>query len=262
MKKIFLIVLLFWSAHPLTAQTAADDTNSRLQKSKENTSYESDRPMQLITAKLTNKKKGTPAAGVRTWLSVPGNKFELRTGVSESDGSVKFLLQNVYSTKPMIFQTDQRTDSVYRLEVPDPFRGKKFSQEDENDSLAFFGKPDKRYMLDDYTRFPTIEEVLIEYVPEINIKKTRGHYSLQVLNTPYKTFFDQQPVVLIDGVPVFNLDAFMAIDPLKIKKLEVMARRYYYGTMTWDGVVSFSSYDGDLAGYSLYDNAIVKEFHK
>jgi hypothetical protein len=41
-----------------------------------------------------------------------------------------------------------------------------------------------------------------------------------------------------------------------------MARKYYYGTMAWNGVISFSSYDGDLAGYPLYDNAIVKEYHK
>jgi hypothetical protein len=225
-------------------------------------SFTSERPMQLVTAKLTDKHTGSPAKGVRSYLSVPGSRFELRTALSDSEGTVKFLLNDIYSTKPIIFQTDFRSDSIYRFEVGDPFLGKKFSRENDNDSLAFFGRPDKRYMLDDYTRFPTMEEVLIEYVPEINIRKSRGHFFLSVLNTPYKTFFQEQPLVLIDGVPVFNLDAFMAIDPLKIKKLEVMARKYYYGSIAWDGVVSFSSYDGDLAGYSLYDNAVVKEFHK
>jgi len=135
-------------------------------------------------------------------------------------------------------------------------------QRTQTDSLAFFGLPDKRYMLDDYTRFSTLEEVLTEYVPEIKMKKSKGHYSLQVLNIPYKNFFEDHPMILVDGVPVFNLDALMIIDPLKIRKLEIMAWKYYYGTMAWNGVISFSSYDGDLAGYPLYENAIVKEYHK
>ena len=225
-------------------------------------SFVSERPMQLVTAKLVDRQTGSPAKGIRCYLSVPGKKFELRTALSDSTGTVKFLLKDMYSTKPLIFQTDSRSDSVYRFETGDPFEGKKFSQENEDDSLAFFGKPDKRYMLDDYTRFPTMEEVLIEYVPEINVKKSRGHFVLRVSNNPYQVFFQESPLVLIDGVPVFNLDALMAIDPLKIKKLEVMARRYYYGSVAWDGVVSFSSYDGDLAGYTLHENAVVREFRK
>ena len=238
------------------------DLEKEVKNGSKKISFTSERPMQLVTAKLADKRLGTPAGGIRCYLSVPGNKFELRTAMSDSTGTVNFLLKDVYATRPVIFQTDPRSDSLYRFEVGDPFQGKRFSVENDNDSLAFFGTPDKRYMLDDYTRFPTMEEVLIEYVSEINIKKAHGHFFMRVLNTPYQSFFTEAPLVLIDGVPVFNLDAFMAIDPLKIKKLEVMARRYYYGTAVWDGVVSFTSYDGDLAGYSLYENAVVKEFHK
>lgn len=250
MKKLPFITVLLCLANVLDAQVQNGIT------------FTSERPLHLITAKLVDKLTGRPASGIRSYVSVPGNKFEFRTALSDSDGTLRFFLQNIYKTRPIIFQTDWRTDSIYRFEIPDPFAGIKYSQENDKDSLAFFGRPDKRYMLDDYTRFPTLEEVLIEYVPEVKVKKTRGHYSLQVMNIPYKSFFGELPVVFIDGVPVFNLDAFMAIDPLKIKKLEVVARKYYYGSLTWSGIVSFSSYDADLAGYSLYDNAVVKEYHK
>ena len=47
---------------------------------------------------------------------------------------------------------------------------------------------------------------------------------------------------------------------MKIKKIEVVARKYYWGNLTCYGIVSFSTYEGDLAGYELDPAALVVEF--
>ena len=39
------------------------------------------------------------------------------------------------------------------------------------DTLAFYYEPYKTYLLDNYTRFTTMEEVLREYVVEVNVGK-------------------------------------------------------------------------------------------
>ena len=43
----------------------------------------------------------------------------------------------------------------------------------------------------------------------------------------------------------------MAFDPLKVKKLEVVARQYYLGRLTFSGIVSYTTYGGDLGGFQI-----------
>ena len=130
-----------------------------------------------------------------------------------------------------------------------------------NDTSLFYGEPDKRFFLDDYTRFPTMEEVLREYVEAVRIRKdSRGKFYCEVMNLPSGLHFNTQPLLLLDGVPVFNTDKLIAFDPLKIKKIEVVGRKYYWGNLTCNGIVSFSTYEGDLAGYELDPAALVVEF--
>jgi len=65
---------------------------------------------------------------------------------------------------------------------------------------------------------------------------------------------------LLDGVPVLKQEEMASFDPLKIKKLEVVARTFYTGPVAHYGIVSYSTYDGDLAGFQLPSNAIVTDY--
>ena len=47
----------------------------------------------------------------------------------------------------------------------------------------------------------------------------------------------------------------MNYDPLKIRKLELVAQRYYYGSQSFDGILNFITYRGDLPEYELDPNA-------
>jgi hypothetical protein len=58
-------------------------------------------------------------------------------------------------------------------------------------------------------------------------------------------------MILLDGVPLLDADKIMAVDPRKVKKLEVVKRRYYLGPVTMDGIVSYTTYDADIAGIEL-----------
>ncbi|HTQ28535.1 MAG TPA: hypothetical protein VMI35_10415, partial [Puia sp.] len=49
-------------------------------------------------------------------------------------------------------------------------------------------------------------------------------------------------------------------DPLKIKKIEVVTRHYFLGALEASGIVSYSTYRGDLDGYQLDPNALVLEY--
>ncbi|MBC7849491.1 MAG: hypothetical protein H7Y31_07130 [Chitinophagaceae bacterium] len=252
----------------------------------------------IITGRVIDRRTGSPAGGILTYLTVPGERFHFSTCLSNPDGSIRFDIKKIFGTENIIVQTNKETDSFYRVEIDNPFSEKfaegglpmfSLSAQDQqhlltrltatqvenayrnkqqdlfylpnfSDTTAFFGKPDKVYVLDDYTRFSTMEEVLIEYVTEIQLRKAQGRYRYKMYNLPYRTYFEGNPLVLLDGVPVFDLAKITTFDPLKIKRLDVVSRRYFQGAITYEGIASFSSYQGDLAGYPLDQTALLLEY--
>jgi hypothetical protein len=121
----------------------------------------------------------------------------------------------------------------------------------ERDTSDFYGKPDVVFQLDDYVRFPNMEEVISEIIPQLRVKKNKEEMILQVLNTPYKTFFEQEALVLLDGIPVNNSKVIIDADPLQIKSIEIVARKYMQGNADFNGIVHFKTYRGDLANIQL-----------
>ncbi|MBL7697908.1 MAG: hypothetical protein JNK79_07105 [Chitinophagaceae bacterium] len=226
------------------------------------------KPLYTVKVRLVDKTSGQPAAGQTAYVTVPGPVFELRTATSDKSGNATFLLKNLDQPRQLIFQVDNLADSNVTFELDNPiaerFNTEKYSGRvrQVGDTLAFFGKADKEYLLDDYVRFPTMEEVLREFVAEVRVRRSRNRFRIEVLNTPFQNvFFDSEPLVLLDGVPVFDTNKLMEIDPLKIRLIQVVARKYYFGSAVFSGIVSLSSYDGDLAGYQLPHQAVVRDFN-
>ena len=100
-----------------------------------------------------------------------------------------------------------------------------------------------------------------EYVPGVFVRRQQGRFHFRVVDniTPQGAFRDD-PLILLDGVPVFDTDKIMAFDPLKVKKLEVVDGLYYLGHRSFSGIVSYATYKGDLAGLELDPRALVLSY--
>jgi hypothetical protein len=249
----------------------------------------------IISAKIVNIGDGAVAAGILTYLGVPGKRVQVYTSRSDSSGRLMYFTKNFYGANEIVVQTNQEIDSTYRIDVLTPFSDQysktplpafNFNAGMTNalqvhslgiqvlniysgsmlkrfydpliDTSAFYNKPYKSYKLDDYTRFTTMEEDLREYVTEDNIVKTKGRFHIKVLND--RGFLDGDPLVILDGVPVFNIDKIFTVDPLKVSKLEVVRSRYFYGPSEEEGIFSFTTYKGDLGGVDLDPHAIVMDY--
>ena len=86
------------------------------------------------------------------------------------------------------------------------------------DTTSFYGKPDRLYNLEDYTRFQTMEEVMREYVEDVRVRKEGEKYTFKVRNRLFGTYFEEDPLILLDGIPISDASKIIALDPLKIKK--------------------------------------------
>jgi hypothetical protein len=241
----------------------------------------------IIEGKVTDKNSRLPAGNVRVYLSVPGRNFRFASSVSNSNGKVLFDIKDFYGSGELVVQT-AKADSVYRVEIADPFSNQTgswkiapFSFSEDRlrqlsrhnlamqvqnaytinqlnrfnapvlDSNAFYGLPDKKYFLDDYVRFNTMEEVLREYIAEINVRIRQGNYSFTAIDPRNLRVFENNPLVLIDGVPVFDMNKVIAYNPLKVQKAEVVTRKYHINSLTANGILSYSTYKGDLDGFQF-----------
>ncbi|HZY81230.1 MAG TPA: hypothetical protein VFE50_17020 [Cyclobacteriaceae bacterium] len=230
---------------------------------------------------LVKDMQGNPAQGVLTYITVPGKIIDVYSSRSNSKGEVSFEMKHFLGGQKVLTVTD----SVHRVELLSPFSSQQttarwpglnlspsiqknllarsvamqvqkiyfndqFAQP-RLDSTAFFGKADETYMLDEYTRFPVMEEVMREYVPGVLVRKQRDNFKFYLLDMVNKKPIYETPMILLDGVPVFNENKIMAYDPLKVQKLEVVTRKFYHGMSTFPGIVSYTTYNGDLDGFEL-----------
>lgn len=170
--------------------------------------------------------------------------------------SLEFSIQDPFYSKPTKFTTKNLPFGSYpsysltkahiQLEIQNNFESKsdKFMTP-AIDTLSFYGKPNNKYLLDNYVRFNTLEEVLREYVSPVMLRKRNEQYFINVYDSESKNFFTSSPLVLIDGVPQLDFNSLLNMDPLKIKQLEVVDRTYYYGKNTFYGILHFTSYTGN-----------------
>lgn len=242
----------------------------------------------FIQAVVTDMESGAPVEGIPSFMSVPGKLVQFYASKSNEEGVLRFITEQLYGTNQLIFQ-NPFTESKSTITVSNPF-SENFSgfspvpfsmseaysdeirlrhihmqaentywREERNrliapdlDSVAFFGAPDKAYLLDDFTRFPTMEEVMREYVYEVRVRKQNGKFVFKLLNPVLQTLFSDPPLVLLDGVPVFDINKIMEYNPLKVEKLEIVYEGYILGRgMVYDGILSYTTYKGNLEGYAI-----------
>jgi hypothetical protein len=253
----------------------------------------------IITGKLTDTRTGGPGKDIEVYLSVPGTRTQFTSAYTNDQGQVRLELQDFYGGQEIIAQTDPTRDSMYRIDIQSPYaetyttdrpiapyrlasadssvltdrdvavqvlnrfggeKLKRFHLPAIADTTLFYYKPDYSYLLDDYTRFTTMEEVMREYVTLMLVQRRGGHYHLPLFELPYNQFFETDPLILLDGVPVFNIDSLMTLDPLKIKRLQTLQRKVFMGSTFFPGIMNWTTYKGDLGGYILDPHATVVDY--
>lgn len=110
------------------------------------------------------------------------------------------------------------------------------------------------YNLDEYTRFPLMEEVVREYVKELRLRTLDKEPVFQILlDDGFNTYSYSKDytLVLLDGIPIRNHAKIAGIDPLLIRQIILYPTRILLRDQICEGVVDFRTYKGDLGGISL-----------
>ncbi len=122
----------------------------------------------------------------------------------------------------------------------------------------FSGRIGKTYDFDQYVRFSTIAEVIVEIIPELRLRERNGRVELLMPYIENKSSTLDSVLILLDGIPVRTKD-FVRINPLHLKRVDLVLEQIRLGYVEYRGVAIFSSFGrdgsllGNLPGYSKVD---------
>ena len=237
-------------------------------------------------------------AGKYAFISTPSTLSDVYSSVIDRNGRVAFFTGNIYGTQEYICEIegiDPSLNCYIELESPfvnakvnapeklrmstslqEPLRQRSIAMQIERHFTAdtlldplsvhksgLFGQDEIVYRLDDYTRFTTMEEVLIEFVQEMRARRrSDGSRDIQIrLENGTQQLFSTMPtLMLLDGVPVFDQQKIMDYDPLLVESIHIYPQTYYIGSRSFEGIANFVTYKHNLPGFQFGNNVRVVDF--
>ncbi|MBR1488620.1 MAG: hypothetical protein IJ603_07040 [Bacteroidales bacterium] len=233
------------------------------------------------------------------FISAPGSGENIYTESIGTDGQTAFYTSNIYGDHEMFLEIEGvDRERVCHLELVSPFldlqpgdipaltlspsyakalETRSFGMQLEKifdadtlyealplrEHLVLDRQKCIRYNLDDYTRFPVMEELFVEFIPEMRTRRVDGVQQIQVrvsdmLNNYY--FPAGAALVLLDGVPVLDHAKILAYDPLLVKRIDIYPDSYLFGIRGFSGIVNFVTYKGTLPSMQFEDNVRIVDY--
>ena len=122
------------------------------------------------------------------------------------------------------------------------------------DETVLGTKPDQTYNLDEYRQFLTIREVLLEYVSCVTKKSIDGVSQLFVRKEQELYNTSLPTLVLIDGMPVFDVERLLDYDARRVHYINIYGSQYTFGNGIYNGILSFVTRSGQLTNYPVEPN--------
>ncbi|MEW7277363.1 hypothetical protein ABW636_02060 [Aquimarina sp. 2201CG1-2-11] len=161
---------------------------------------------------------------------------------------------------------NQITNNYYKIK-PDTIRESKIHE------VSFYGNDIITYNLDDYTRFETIKETIVEVVDGVRIEKNIDGKGVFKVNRSYGVLKKSKflPLLIVDGAIVQEHDEIIYANANKYASISYTKDRYYLGSTTFDGLIVIESKErnymktsekGYVSSVNLSNFKLNKDYYK
>jgi len=141
--------------------------------------------------------------------------------------------------------------------IYEPFRQNR-PDESKTNIPDFYGKPENTVKMADYIELTSLREVVKEIIPDVYTLKQNGKYDFKLINKFRGQPFENKPLVLVDGVPIYNFERVLSINSKEIEKADIINTRYFFSENVFDGILSFITRKGNLSVLE-FDNSIFRQ---
>lgn len=218
-------------------------------------------------------------------LSIPGKSYELKIANTNKEGHFYFNLETEYEGEEAFIQIlgphrnslraqlkpgmnwdynslsftsfylrPEMEKMILNRSVENQIRNNYFSVKKDTIKIKNIRSPfdalkSEEFILDEYTRFPTVRETLVEIVNNVwlnfddrlekNFFKIRPYY-----NNTYQGV--SNPLVIVDGLVIQNHEKIIEYPASKIKRINVIRDRYVLANEIFNGVLEINTFNGDF----------------
>ncbi len=238
----------------------------------------------IITGKITDtqNKEDVPVGSLTPFLAFLGEGVRMFAGWVDSKAQVSFYTTYTSGVNEVVTAVSDLSGGKYRVNIESPFiqnhvtkqlpvlqldsiyvdqllkrnvalqilysfTGDSLNVQSNLDSY-YKGKAVVSYALDDYTRFPTMGEVITEFVSGIRFRRNRT-LEMAVDRGSYRDF--GTPLVLLDGIPILNHQLIYNYNPLLVQRIDLYPQVCVFGGVAFYGIVSFSTYRNNYPSLDL-----------
>ena len=257
-------------------ETMANNSNVKKDFPPENDGF-------ILNGKVTNNTTGKAASGVVVLLSItrdipyfdycvtdPNGRFQFFPGNATGNTTVylqvlpeketkftihlekSYLARQSKLQKQIQFLTTEQTECAESL-IDGMFYQKVFHNEYRTDResfsmppqfpVPFYGEPEERVVPGEYIYLPDFSEISRELLPGIQFREKNGNATLRVLNAERRMFFEDEPLRLLNGIPVFNNNLIKSLDSDDIEFIDFVFKERIYGDLIFNGVLDISLAD-------------------
>ena len=251
----------------------------------------------LLKARISDAKTGTPLENRLLTLVQPGSNFVISVAKSNREGicwfnpglslaSGELVVQPVHSPQdgqlssielfPLFSPVEQIREQAFpalpksqlelfrqrfvQLQLEQAFRIEKRNNNLNGLDSFPLGRPDKSYRLDQFTRFGTMQEIFREYISEVRVRKSDSSFQVRVRNKWIPGFFETEPLLLLDGIPVWNANQLMEMDPRELASIDIYTQKLLVGNLVREGVLVCKTYEGKANAEILGKDALIITF--
>ena len=235
---------------------------------------------------------------VTAFLSSAGAPANVYVGRNTADGRLQFFTGNIYGDRELVCEVSVMNGQQCHISLASPFthpeapalpelvlsnaqRGALVSRKASlqaqlavpEDTLARFlpkredllldGNALVRYHLDDYTRFPTIREICVEFVRELQFVRRDDRWRIRLITTDAtesRKYVQDNVLVMMDGVVITDHNLLADFDAMLLEDIDIYTQNVILGGVSFSGVVNFVSKKNYVTALHFADNVRVVDF--
>ncbi|WP_372802023.1 hypothetical protein [Lutibacter sp.] len=180
-------------------------------------------------------------------IQVIGKKRNNFNIVMDEHSSVNYETLNFYNFKITPKWKDYILKRSIYNQIEDVFSSSKPTTYKTIDSInTIYNTKAIVYNLDDYTRFPSIKETIIEIINEVAIRQKKKSSTFHIKLQDQFFEFDLPALVLVDGILVQNHNNLLDYNANNIKKISVLMDTYSLNSTIFDGVIFIETFNGNF----------------
>ncbi len=148
---------------------------------------------------------------------------------------------------------NMQVNAIYR-----PYNSYPVKPSEPKTAPPFYGKPESTIPIDHFIELPTIEDVIREIVPYVYLRRDKGEYYFHIYDASLNYQKDEGVFSLVDGVPVWDTNRILNINPEVLDRIEVIILNYYLHSYNLGGILSFFTKQGDMSSME-FDKRIFRQ---